>query len=422
MFPMRSVVLGAFVPSFLAEIGVGAALPVIVTYATDHGASLGLASFLAALVPVGQILADFPAGVVVARLGDRRAMIAASIVAIAAFAAALVGGSLLVLGLAALVLGASQSVFAIARHAYLTVATPPQRRARVLSTLAGVHRTGRFVGPFAVGVVTSLLALVALVAVGDTDADLPERAGRRAGRLAGLRARRRGAEDAGSDGTTPPRGPSFAQVLKDNREVLTRLGSVALLVALVRGARQTVLPIWGEHIGLDGATISVIFGVAAGMDMLLFYPSGHAMDRLGRMWVGLPGMVVMGVALALIPFTGSAAGLGAVGLLLGFGNGITSGILMTLGSDAAPAQGQAQFLAAWRLQGDLGQAASPLLLSAGPVIGSLAAVVWVTAGAAALAIAAMIRWLPRYSVHANRTTRRRAGLTPDGSRPLDLGE
>jgi hypothetical protein len=25
-------------------------------------------------------------------------------------------------------------------------------------------------------------------------------------------------------------------------------------------------------------------------------------------------------------------------------------------------------------------------------------------------------------VHANRTTRRRAGLTPDGSRPLDLGE
>ncbi|MGO1561437.1 Probable transporter [Actinomycetales bacterium JB111] len=437
MFPMRSVVLGAFVPSFLAEIGVGAALPIIVTYATDHGASLGLASFLAALVPVGQILADFPAGVVVARLGDRRAMMAASIVAIAAFAAALVGGSLLVLGIAALVLGASQSVFAIARHAYLTVATPPQRRARVLSTLAGVHRTGRFVGPFigaavllfasnrwafAVGVVTSLLALVALIAVGDTDADLPERAGRRAGRLAGLRARRRGADVDGSDRPSPPRGPSFAQVLKVNREVLTRLGSVALLVALVRGARQTVLPIWGEHIGLDGATISVIFGVAAGMDMLLFYPSGHAMDRLGRMWVGLPGMAVMGVALALIPFTAGAAGLGAVGLLLGFGNGITSGILMTLGSDAAPAQGQAQFLAAWRLQGDLGQAASPLLLSAGPVIGSLAAVVWVTAGAAALAMAAMIRWLPRYSVHANRTTRRRAGLTPDGSRPLDLGE
>lgn len=414
MFPFRAVVLGAMAPTFLLEVGVGAALPVIVTRATDLGATLGMASFLAALVPVGQILSDFPAGALAARVGDRRAMILAGAVAVVGFVAGLAAGSVLLLGASALLLGSAQSVFAIARHAYLTHTTAPQRRARVLSTLAGVFRAGLFVGPFvgaavlmsasnrwafAIGVVTSLMAVIVLLAIGDSDADRPA-SGRRRARA----------------------GPSFGDVLRRNRAVLTRLGAVALTIAAVRGARQTVLPIWGEHIGLDGATTSLVFGVAAAMDMLLFYPSGQVMDRFGRLWVGVPGMAIMGVALALVPATSTAVELGVVGLVLGLGNGLTSGILMTIGSDAAPQEGQAQFLAAWRLQGDLGSAASPLILAAGPPLGSLAVAVWVTAGAAALAIGAQVRWLPRYSQHANRSTRRAAGLNPDGSVPLELDE
>ncbi|MGO1582677.1 MAG: hypothetical protein ACTHXO_05575, partial [Actinomycetaceae bacterium] len=148
--------------------------------------------------------------------------------------------------------------------------------------------------------------------------------------------------------------------------------------------------------------------------------SGQVMDRFGRLWVGIPGMVIMGGALALVPLTGTATELGAVGLVLGIGNGLTSGILMTIGSDAAPTVGQAQFLAAWRLQGDVGAAASPLVLAAGPALGSLALAVWVTSAVAGLSVLAQRRWLPRYSVHANRTTRRAAGLAPDGSTPVRL--
>ncbi|MGC5628295.1 MFS transporter [Georgenia sp. Z1344] len=413
MFPFRSVVLGAMVPTFLLEVGIGAALPVIVTRATDLGASLGVASLLAALVPVGQILADLPAGGLTSRVGDRWAMVAAGLVAVVGFVLGVVAGSVVALGVAALLLGGAQSVFAIARHAYLTSTTAPQRRARVLSTIAGVFRAGLFVGPFvgaavllaastrwafAVGVVTSLLAVAVVLLAGGSEADRPAVMARTAGR------------------------PTMRSVVRRHRAVLARLGAVAVTVAAVRGARQTVLPIWAEHIGLDGATTSVIFGVAAGMDMLLFYPSGQVMDRFGRLWVGVPGMAIMGLALASIPLTDSAAELGAAGLALGIGNGLTSGILMTIGSDAAPREGQAQFLAAWRLQGDLGAAASPLVLAAGPALGSLAVAVWVTSGVAAVSIAVQRRWLPRYSVHASRSTRRAAGLNPDGSTPTRLDE
>ncbi|MGC5615536.1 MFS transporter [Georgenia sp. Z1491] len=413
MFPFRPIVLGAMVPTFLLEVGVGAALPIVVTRATDLGASLGVASLLAALVPVGQILADLPAGGLTARVGDRWAMVVAGLVAVVGFVLGVAAGSVVVLGAAALLLGGAQSVFAIARHAYLTSTTAPQRRARVLSTIAGVFRAGLFVGPFvgaavllaastrwafAVGAVTSLLAVVVVLAAGGSAADRPSPAPHGAGRQ------------------------SMRAVVGRHRAVLVRLGAVAVTIAAVRGARQTVLPIWAEHIGLDGATTSVIFGVAAGMDMLLFYPCGQVMDRFGRLWVGVPGMAIMGLALAAIPLTGTAGQLGAAGLVLGIGNGITSGILMTIGSDAAPADGQAQFLAAWRLQGDLGAAASPLVLAAGPALGSLAVAVWVTSAVAAVSIGVQRRWLPRYSVHANRSTRRAAGLRPDGSLPTRLDE
>ncbi|MGO1508992.1 MAG: MFS transporter [Actinomycetaceae bacterium] len=411
MFPFRSVVLGAMVPTFLLEVGVGAALPILVTRATDLGASLGVASLVAALVPVGQILADVPAGALTARVGDRWAMVAAGLVAVGGFAVGLFAGSVVALSVAALVLGGAQSVFAIARHAYLTSTTAPQRRARVLSTIAGVFRVGLFVGPFvgaavllaastrwafAIGVVTSALAVAVVLAAGGSEADRPVAV------------------------TGPRQRSSMGDVLRRHRAVLVRLGAVAVTIAAVRGARQTVLPIWAEHIGLDGATTSLVFGVAAGMDMVLFYPSGQVMDRFGRLWVGIPGMVIMGGALALVPLTGTATELGAVGLVLGIGNGLTSGILMTIGSDAAPTVGQAQFLAAWRLQGDVGAAASPLVLAAGPALGSLALAVWVTSAVAGLSVLAQRRWLPRYSVHANRTTRRAAGLAPDGSTPVRL--
>ncbi|MEK8227718.1 hypothetical protein NKG05_18855 [Oerskovia sp. M15] len=94
---------------------------------------------------------------------------------------------------------------------------------------------------------------------------------------------------------------------------------------------------------------------------------------------------------------------------MGFGNGIGSGILMTLGADVAPPDVRAQFLGIWRLFQDSGPR-SALVVSAGAALGSLAGGIVASGTVGLLGAVALARWVPRWSVHANRTTRRRAGI------------
>jgi MFS family permease len=60
-------------------------------------------------------------------------------------------------------------------------------------------------------------------------------------------------------------------------------------------------------------------------------------------------------------------------LVIGFGNGIGSGMVMTLGADYSPSPGRAHFLGVWRLLSDVGASSGPALLSALTATLSLAA-------------------------------------------------
>ena len=141
--------------------------------------------------------------------------------------------------------------------------------------------------------------------------------------------------------------------------------------------------------------------------MLLFYPAGGVMDRYGRMWVAVPSMVVLGVGMLLLPLAHSFGTLTAVALVLGVGNGIGAGLVMTLGADASPDDSRMQFLGGWRLMADLGNASGPVAVSAITVAFPLAAAA-VVMGAAAFVGAGWVRvWLPR---SARSRARRRRGM------------
>lgn len=406
MFPFRTVVLGTFVPTILFEMGIGAIVPVVAARAVELGASLTVAGAILALLSIGQILADVPAGAIAARFGDRTAMAGAGVVGAGGAILAGLANSPLMLGLAMLLAGAAAATFFLARQSHLTEITPALQRARVLSTLGGMHRVGYFIGPFAgaavitvinvqaVFIMAAVLSLVAsvvvLIAAGNEG-----RAERQAGAAAA----------------------QAAPVWKEYRHLFLTLGLAVLLIGAVRGARNTVLPLWAEYVGFDPASTSVIFGIAAGVDMLLFYPAGYVMDRYGRLAVGVPAMVVMGLGLALIPFAVTPTTLGIVAVVLGLGNGMSSGILMTLGSDVAPPERRAKFLGIWRVFSDLGLAMGPVLLTVAAAIGSLAAGIWVMAAASGASMAAQLRWVPRYTHHASNATRREAGLPVWERRP-----
>jgi len=184
-------------------------------------------------------------------------------------------------------------------------------------------------------------------------------------------------------------------VTAGHAKIFLTVGIGALLVSAVRASRQAVVPLWAEQIGLDAATTSLIYGLAGGIDMLVFYPAGKVMDRKGRNWVAVPSMIVMGLSLLAMPFTHGAKTLLLAALLLGFGNGIGSGMIMTLGADYSPSAGRAHFLGLWRLMSDLGSTGGPAVLAGVTALLSLASGIWCTALLAFAAGGVLWYWIPR---------------------------
>jgi MFS family permease len=393
----RSLLTSAYLPALLYETGLGAITPVVALVAAGLGAGLDQAALVVALIGIGQILGDVPAGALAARVGDRRAMIVAAALACVALAVCALAPNLAVLGAGVLVVGSASAVFHLARQAYLTEVVPVVNRARALSTLGGISRIGIFIGPFLGAVVLHVgdLQSVFWLAVGTTVA---------AAVVVGLAT---DIDDRHPAARTRPT-VSTAGLVRRHRRLLATLGLAVVLVGAVRATRQVVLPLWSEHLGFAPATTSLVFGISGAVDMLLFYPAGRLMDRRGRLWVAVPSMLVLGGAIAVLPLTTTLTGVAVVAMVMGFGNGIGSGILMTLGADVAPPGNRAQFLGVWRVFQDSGAAAGPLVVSAVAAAGSLAAGIVTMGAAGVVAAGALARWVPRWSEHANGRTRARA--------------
>jgi len=383
---LRDIAPAAFLPPALFAVGQGAIAPVVVISATGLGASPAMAALVVATAGLGQIAADIPAGAIVHRFGERPTMIGAAALTVLALLGCIFAPSLAVFALSILVTGSGTAVWLLARQAYVTEVVPYRLRATAMSTLGGVFRIGLFIGPFlgaavvhftglwgayAVHIVAALVAAGVLLMVKDLSTS------------------------AGSVGrSTPPRTP-VSRVVREQRSVFATLGTGVLVVSATRAARQVVLPLWGQHLGLSPTAISVIFGISGGVDMLLFYPAGKVMDRFGRVWVALPSMAVLGISLVIVPFTRSTVALLIVGLLMGIGNGMSSGLVMTLGADLAPPARRPVFLGVWRVFSDAGNGVGPF------VIAGVTAVATLGVGIAAMGVVGLLGsgwlgfWIPR---------------------------
>lgn len=351
-FSLRSIAVPAFGPSLLFGIGEGAILPIIPLTARAMGSSIAEASLIVALLGIGSLVSNIPASLLTARFGERRSMLVAAALSLGAMLVCVFAPVLWVLAVGVFLVGAAAAVFSLARQSYLTEAVPPIMRARAMSTLGGVARIGIFIGPFVGALVIHLaglpgaywVAAVAVTAAGAVAWQLPDLAPR---------------GGSGPVGTKP----TIAGLMATHRKVFLSVGMGVLLVSAVRSSRQVVVPLWAESLGLSPATTSLIYGLSGAVDMLIFYPAGKIMDLKGRTAVAIPSMVLMGLGLLLMPLSNSATTLLLVALLIGFGNGLSSGLIMTLGADHAPPNGRAQFLGIWRFMSAAGGSSGPAILA-----------------------------------------------------------
>ncbi|MGW0329818.1 MFS transporter [Nocardia sp. NPDC003183] len=380
MTQLRSMALAVFVPSAIYGIGSGAAAPMLPLRALELGASVGTAGVVVAMMGFGLILGDLPAGWLVARTGERKAIALGSFTCALGLLVAILAPNIAVFALGLLINGASGAVWGLARQTYIVAVVPSADRGRAFSALAGWMRFGFFAGPFLgagavhwLGPIGGLwIQLVAMLVAGALVFAMPET---------------EGSPTVVSDNT-------IRSVVVEHRRLLSTLGLGALLMGAARAARQSLLPLWAVHIGADAATTSIVFGIAGAVDVLMSYPAGIWLDRYGRKAIGVPAMIAFAAGYAALPFAGSVAGLTAVAVLLGFANGLSNGVIMTVGADVAPPGQRAEFLGAWRLTHDIGMFAGPI------AVGAISAVTVLGAAAGALAVAglggaaAMYRWFP----------------------------
>jgi MFS family permease len=394
----------AFGPSLLFGLGEGAILPVIALTARDLGATVAGAALIVTLIGIGSLLSNIPASVLTARYGERIAIVVAAGISTGAMLLCVLAGNLWLFAVGIFLIGAASAVFNLARQSYLTEAVPAYFRARALSTLGGVMRIGVFIGPFAGALAIHFIGLTGAYWVGVGAVVL---AGVVAWTMPDLPA-------VPVAPGSPAGGPSVRSILVSHGRVFITVGIGVLLVSAVRSSRQVVLPLWAQNIGLDPTATSVIYGLSGAIDMLVFYPAGKVMDRKGRRWVAIPSMLLMGLALLLMPLTGGYVSLLLVALLIGFGNGIGSGMIMTLGADYSPSPGRPQFLGIWRFLADIGSSGGPALLSGITAIAALAQGIAVT-GVLGLAAAGVLwYWIPRTATTAARSVRSHAVVRADG--------
>ena len=382
--PWRDLVPTALVPNVLHGSGQGAAIPVLPLTAMSLTGSAAMAALVAAMLTVGQIVLALPAGWFVARFGERPAMLASTGATGLGGLGAYLAPSLPALAGGAFLIGSGVAVFTMARHAWVTVSVPAEVRGRSLSALAGATRLGMFAGPF--------LAAAALQLTGDV------RGGFlvvvvTAGILVVVVA---AASFPDGDRDEVEASPRVLRTMWERRDVLLTLGLSISVVTTMRNTRRILVPLVGAAIGMDDTTITLVVGIASGIDFSLFYLGGVVTDRWGRLAVAVPALVAFGLSHLGLAFATHLAGgvwwyLSST-FVMAVANGWSGGVVATMGSDLADPRSPAPFLSSWRLTTDLGSSVAPVAVAA--LVGALSLAAACAAFAVVAAAAAVV--LPPY--------------------------
>jgi MFS family permease len=348
----RSLLLSVYLPSFFMSICQGSVLLVLPLFALDLGANAGIAALVFSLRGLGNMAVDVPAGYAAARLGDKYTMLIGVGIMAATGLLASQAETALQLAAAAFFFGGAMSTWLLARLTHISEAVPVHHRGKAISTMAGLQRFGNLIGPVASGFIAELwgfgTVFVAVAVIASLSFVLV---------VVSVKQNKKGHDEdsPGIVGLVP-------HIIRGHSRVFATAGVAVLLLTVLRAGRQLLIPLWGVSLGLDPSDIGLIMGAAAAVDMCMFPLAGYMMDNWGRKYAAVSCLVLLSLGLTVMPWSDSFITLAAAAMLAGLGNGLGSGINMTLGADFAPPRERGEFLGVWRLMGDVGSFTGPVFM------------------------------------------------------------
>lgn len=342
---MRRLLVLASAVVFFDVVFFSAIAPLLPDYVSDFGLSKAQAGMLSASYAAGTLVFALPAGLLAARFGPRRTVIAGLL---------LLGVSSVVFGFAEefwlldaarFVQGGAGALIWSGALTWLIATAPPERRGSVIGTALGTAVAGALLGP----------ALGALAAAVGTELVFSAVLGVAVG-LAAFAARLPEAE-------APER--------QDLREVAETMLSRPIVIAttfvaipsVMFGAVEVLVPLQIDDLGGGHALIAGGFIAGAALEGILAPIAGRYSDRAGRRLPFMVGLTICAVAMAAVAI-GQAMAVVMTGLILtSLGGGICFTPALTMLSEVAESSSLHQGFAA---------GLSNMAWAAGQVVGGLA--------------------------------------------------
>ncbi len=378
---IRPLVLAFYLPAMMITLGSGLLVPILPLYASSFEISYGFIGLILAGEGLGTLIADVPTGMLQRRFGNKQVMMMGMGFTTVSVALLFVTQSIWLVLLLRLTAGFGRAMYTVSAHVYVTNNIEIGQRGKAISMYGGTHRLGGFVGPAVGGVVASLVGL----RFGFLCCGLFSVIGLLC--VAVFTRNRKGLEPRSAGTQEHPL--HVVSVLQSNYRILASAGTAHVFAQMIRAGRTVVIPIFAADVlGLGVTQIGLIVSISVAVDFSLFLVAGWLMDHFGRKFAIVPCFAIQAVGMALIPLTASFGGLLFAAVVIGFGNGLGAGSMMTLGSDLSPIESRGEFLGVWRLIGDFGHTGAPLVVGAVADILVLSSAVWVIAlsGVAAASI------------------------------------
>jgi MFS family permease len=165
---------------------------------------------------------------------------------------------------------------------------------------------------------------------------------------------------------------------------MLRYGSGPTLFTAARSGRMLVLPLIGLELDLAPSRIGLLVGLTAAADVLTSPASGPLMDGRGRLATIIPSFTLTAAGFLLLGVANGGPLLATAAVVLGLGNGLSSGLLLTLGTDLAPTGNEGPFLGRFGAMHDAGRLIGPF------IVGLLGEWLGLNIAAVALAVVTMI--------------------------------
>jgi MFS transporter, DHA1 family, multidrug resistance protein len=374
------------------QLGFGAVVAVLALYARSFGVGQSAIGLAIAVYGLARFLLAMPAGRLADRVGRRGVLALGGLVSAAGNLVCAQAASYPVFIGGRFVAGAGASLVLIGGTVVLADITTPADRGRTMAIYQGVFLFAVGVGPVPGGVLAERFGLTAPFLVYAV-------AGVLAAAVAWVRIPETRAGHVSGAAIAAAELPAFGAQI---RLLMGRIGFVLATVitfvgAVARtGALFNVIPVLArDRLGLSADRIGLGLALASLVGLVVIYPSGMLVDRIGRKLLIVPATLLSAAAMLVFLLAPSYAWFLTGCVVWSLATGVSGAAPAAYAADVAPSGMNAAAMSTFRMLSDAGYVLGPIVL--GLVTDLFGADVALAAAAMLLAAAAVLfaRLAPR---------------------------